>query len=122
MIQLTNFPDDTVFYRGTIIVLKGINKTPEGVFDSRYCMVLGYGGFGNFMMMDLHRNMGGIIIHELEPNVPGHVGVNKTGIREWVKDFFKYLYDEAWLDKIDEITYIENLDEYFTQTNKDITV
>ena len=124
MKQLSTFSDDAKFYRGTIIVLKGLNNTPKGVFDSRYCMILGYGGVGNFQMVDLHGHMGGIIFLDLEPNVPGHVAVNKAGIKKWVDTYFKCLYTETgyaeWSAKIDEITFIEKLEDYFTQTNMDL--
>jgi hypothetical protein len=126
MIQLSKFPDDAKFYRGTIIVLKGIMNTPGGIFDARYAMILGYGGVGNFQMVDVHRNMGGIIFLDLKPNISGHVAVNKQGIRDWVDKYFKALYTEEgykeWSAKIDDITFIEDLDDYFTQTNRDIFV
>ena len=124
MKQLSTFPDDAKFYRGTIIVLKGIMNPPKGIFDARYGMMLGYGGLGDFQMVDLHRNMGGIIFHDLKKNVPGHVAVDKQGIRDWVDEYFKALYTEEdyaeWSAKIDEITFIEHLKDYFTQTNRDI--
>jgi hypothetical protein len=126
MKQLSTFRDDAKFYRGTIIVLKGIMNTPGGIFDARYAMILGYGGMGDFQMLDVHRSMGGIIFMDLKPNIPGHVAVNKQGIRDWVDLYFKELYSEEgyteWSAKIDDITFIEDLDDYFIQTNRDLFV
>lgn len=126
MKQLSAFPDDAKFYRGTIIVLKGIMNTPGGIFDARYALISQWGGFGNFYMLDLHKSIGGISIFEVKPNIPGHHAVDKHGIREFVDTYFKTCYSEERYkelsEKIDDITFIEDLDEYFPQTNRDIFV
>jgi hypothetical protein len=89
-------------------------------------MIYGNGISDNFLLLDLHRSMGGIILSDLKPNVPGHLAVSKEGIREWVDQFFKLYYTEedykAWSTKIDEILFIEELEDYFDQTNRDIFV
>lgn len=126
MKQLSTFPDDTKFYRGTIIVLKGIMNTPGGVFDARYALISQWGGMGNFLLLNIHKSMGNISIFEIKPNVSGHHAVNKQGICEFVDTYFKTLYNEEgykeWSAKIDEITFIEDLKDYFIQTNRDIFV
>lgn len=122
MKQLSTFPDDAKFYRGTIIVLKGINKTPKGIFDSRYCMV-GNASY-DFLMLDVHRSMGSCILHNLTPNIPGHVAVDKNAIKLWVERYIHNFYDDGafteWLAKIDDNIFIENLEDYFTQTDRDL--
>jgi hypothetical protein len=126
MIQLSRFPDDAKFYRGTIIVLKGIMNTPGGIFDARYAMISQYAGMGNLLILNIHKSIGSITMFELKPNVEGHHAVDKAGIRGFVDEYFKTLYTEEgykeWSAKIDEITFIEDLDDYFTQTNRDIFV
>ncbi len=124
MKQLSTFPDDTKFYRGTIIVLKGIMNTPGGIFDARYGMINTSGAYGKFAMLDLHKSIGGCITLDLEPNVPGHFAVNKAGIKQWVDQYFKCYYTKEgyskWSAKIDDITFIEDMEDYFTQTNRDL--
>jgi len=126
MKQLSTFPDNTKFYRGTIIVLKGVMDTPGGIFDARYTLISQYGGMGSFLVVNLHRSIGGVSIFDVKPNVPGHHAVDKAGIREFVDTYFKTLYNKEgykeWSEKIDEITFIEHLSDYFTQTNRDIFV
>jgi len=122
MQQLTSFPADAKFYRGTIIVIKNIMITPKGVFDARYGMI---GNIGpNFEMLDLHRSMGSCILHNLSPNIERHFAVDKKGIRDWVDTYFNLFYTEEgykeWSAKIDDITFIEDLEDYFTQTNRDL--
>lgn len=115
-------PDNSKFYRGTIVVLKGIMNTPKGVFDARYCMIGNVGA--TFHMLDLHKSIGSCILFDIAPNVPGHVAVDKAGIRAWVDEYFKLFYTEEgykeWSAKIDEICYIEDLAGYFVQTNRDL--
>jgi hypothetical protein len=119
---LTEFPDTEIFYRGTIIVLKDMQKTPTGDFDIMYCLI---GDFGkNFAVLDLYRSMGSCILHDLKPNVKGHVGVNKQGIIDWVTQYFKHFYTEEgyveYVPKINEFLYIANLSDYFTQSNRNL--
>ena len=76
MKKLIEYSDNTVFYRGTIIVIKDAQITPTGNFDKKYCMVGGVFG-DKFAMVDLYRSIGGAIISNLESNVKGHIGVNK---------------------------------------------
>jgi hypothetical protein len=124
MRSIKEIDDNEVFYRGTIIVIKGAEITPKGIFDKRYCLVGNVGS--RFEMLDLHRSMGSCIIHNLEPNVPGHFGVNKEGIREWVREYFDLFYTEEgkaeWIPQIDDIVFVENLQNYFQQSNRDIFV
>ena len=119
---LTEFPDTKIFYRGTIIVIKDMQVTPEGNFDIMYCLV---GNIGNsFAVLDLYRSMGSCILHDLKPNVKGHVGVNKQGIIDWVTQYFNLFYTEEgyaeYVPKINEFLYIANLSDYFTQSNRDL--
>ena len=123
MKKLTEFDDNEVFYKGTIIILKGTEITPKGVFDARYAMIGGFGG-SSMECLNLHKSIGSITIHNFKPNVEGHHGLNKQGIRDWVKEYFELFYTEAgkkeWIPKIDDIVFIEDLDDYFTQTNRDL--
>jgi hypothetical protein len=124
MKQLTDFPEDSIFYKGTIIVIKGICITPKGNFDAKYCMINGVGA--NFEMLDIYRSMGGCIIQNLKPNIEGHFGVNKEGIKQWVKTYFELFYtkegQEEWIPQLDALIYIENLTDYFTQANRDLFI
>lgn len=126
MKKLTEYKDTDVFYRGTIIVIKDGFITPKGVFDKKYCMISPYGGIGNMMMLDLYKSIGGVIIHDIKPNVPGHYGVDKYAIKEWVDKYFKVFYTGEgylkWSARIDEIVYIDELDNYFAQACRDIFV
>ena len=119
---LTEFPDTEIFYRGTIIVLKDMQKTPTGNFDIMYCLI---GNFDkNFAVLDLYRSMGSCILHHLKPNVKEHFGVNKQGIIDWVTQYFKLFYTEEgyaeYVPKINEFLYIAYLSDYFTQSNRDL--
>lgn len=119
-------PDDSIFYRGTIVVLKDTMITPKGKFDKKYAMLSQFGGDGNFQMLDLHKSMGGIIILEMTPNVFGHYAVNKQGIRDWVFKYFELFFTKEgckeWSEKIDDILYVEDLSDYFVQANRDIFI
>lgn len=131
MKKLTDFNEDAKFYRGTIIVLKDAHISPAGSFDIKYCML---GGFqaNKFTMLDLYKKVGSCIWLDslsrpsfaLKPNIQGHFAVNKRGIKEWVKLYFNTFYTEEgkekWMPMIDEILYIENLNDYFKQSNRDI--
>jgi hypothetical protein len=123
MKKLIDFKDDAKFYRGTIIVLKDAHISPAGAFDIKYCML---GGFqaNNFTMLDLYKSIGGCIWLDLKPNVEGHFAVDKNGIKEWVTLYFNTFYTKEgkvqWIPMIDEILYIENLDSYFKQANRDL--
>lgn len=122
MKKLTEFPENAKFYRGTIIVIKDAEITPKGNFDKKYCMVGNVGS--NFEMLDLYRSMGSCVLHSLKPNVQGHVAVNKEGVKQWCDDYFKYFYTEEghkeWSAKLDDLIYIEDLSDYFTQANRDL--
>ncbi len=124
MKKLTVFDNDEIFYRGTIIVLKDLHKSPAGSFDMKYCMISSYGGGGGMMMLDLYKSIGGVIIHDIKPNVEGHFGVNKEGIKDWVREFFSlFLTKEKQKEYnliLDDIIHIEFLDDYFTQANRDL--
>jgi hypothetical protein len=124
MKQLSLFPDNAIFYRGTIIVLKGLNNTPKGIFDSRYCLISNIGA--NFEMLDVHRSMGSCILHSLKPNVQNHFAVDKNGIKKWVDEYFELFYTKEgyteWISKIDDILFIEKLEDYFTQTNRNLFI
>jgi len=122
MKKLTEFEEDSVFYRGTIIVIKDSEITPTGNYDKKYCMI---GSMSSrFEMLDLYRSIGGVILHYLEPNVKGHHGVNKEGIKNWVKEYYELFYtkegQERWIPQLDELIYIEDLSDYFTQANRDL--
>lgn len=124
MKKLIEFDDSSIFYRGTIIVIKDAHISPAGNFDIKYCMLESHAS--KFTMLDLYRSIGGCIWLELEPNVKGHNGVNKEGIKEWVTLYFNTFYTEEgkakWIPLIDDIVYIENLKDYFTQANRDLII
>lgn len=123
MKKLTEFNDDDKFYRGTIIVIKDAHISPAGNFDMKYCM-LGGAQSNKFTMLDLYRSIGGCIWLDLKPNVKGHFAVDKKGIKDWVTLYFNTFFTEEgkekWIPMIDDIVYIEQLDEYFTQANRDL--
>lgn len=125
MIKLTEFKEDDKFYRGTVIVIKDGHISPGGSFDVKYCMVSDFIG-DKFTMLDLYKSIGGCIWLDLKPNVEGHFAVDKKGIKEWVILYFNTFYTEEgktkWIPLIDDIVYIEQLDDYFTQANRDIFV
>ena len=106
---LKDFDENTVFYRGTIIVLKDKHISPKGNFDKKYCMIGNLGA--DFKMLDLYRSIGSCIIHDLKPNVNDHFGCNKEGIYNWIKQYFEYFYtkegQEENIPKIYEFTYIK---------------
>jgi len=122
MKKLKEFSDNEVFYRGTIVVLKDKHISPAGNFDIKYALIGGCGA--NFEMLDLYRSIGGVIIHNISPNVNGHFGVNKQGIYDWVKQYFELFYTQEGQDlnipNIWDFTYIEDLSDYFTQANRDL--
>lgn len=120
MKKLTEFPDDTIFYKGTIIVIKNAEVTPEGNYDKRYCMVL----FGRkFEILDLYKSMGSITLHDLAPNVPGDIAVDKSAIKEWCRQHYEYFHkkevQDIWIPQLDDLIYIEYLTDYFPQANRD---
>jgi hypothetical protein len=123
MKKLADFNNDAKFYRGTIVVLKGAHISPNGSFDIKYCML---GGFqaDKFRMLDLYKSIGGCIWLDLKPNIQGHFAVDKIGIKEWVTLYFNTFYTEEgkekWIPIVDDILYIENLDDYFKQANRDL--
>lgn len=123
MIQLNSYSDDEKFYRGTIITIKEIFNTPKGKFDIKYTM-LGGGMASKFTMLDLYKSIGGCILMDLEPNIEGHFAVNKQGIQGWVHLYFKTFYTPEWYaewsPKLNDLIYIENLADYFTQANRDL--
>jgi hypothetical protein len=118
MKKLTDFNDDTKFYRGTIIVLKGADVALDGTFDIKYCMVESSQAH-KFVMVDLYRRMGDCILLDLKTNVEGDFAVNKNGIKEWATLFFNTFFTEIdkakWIPMLDEILYIESIDDYFQQ-------
>lgn len=122
---LTDFPEDEKFYRGTIIVIKNAYKSPKGNFDIKYAMV-GMAMSNDFKMLDLHRSIGGCILKDLKCNVEGHVAVNKQGIYNWVKEYFELFYtpegQAEWLPKLNDVIFIEDLDDYFVQANRDLFI
>lgn len=125
MKKLVDYLDDTKFYRGTIIVLKDAHMSPSSSSDIKYCMISDGSPLGNkFKMLDLYRGIGGCICMDLEASVKGHVAVDKKGIKDWVErylsTFFNEKYKKEWIAKIDDILYIEQLDDYFTQANRDL--
>ena len=125
MKKLIDFKDDYKFYRGTIIVLKDVYISPVGSFDIKYCML---GGFqaDKFTMLDLYKSIGACIWLDLKPNVKGHFAVDKNAIKEWVTLYFNTFYTEEgktqWIPIIDDILYIEELDNYFNQANRDLFI
>jgi hypothetical protein len=123
--KLSTLPDDSKFYRGTIITIKDAEITPKGNFDKKYCMVMAAGGMSDrFSMLDLYRSMGSCIIHDLKPNIRGHVAVDKKGIFDWVDAYFKLFYTpegyDMWKAKIEDIVYVSDLNDVFTQANRDL--
>ncbi len=126
MKKLIDFPDDEIFYSGTIVVMKGSHETLQGTVDKKYAIICQFAGFGNLQMLDLYRSIGGLIGHDLKENVEGHAGVNKQGIKQWCKEYFESYYtkegQDEWIPKLDDIIYIEYLSDYFDQCNRDIKV
>ena len=124
MKKLIDLPDDSKFYRGTIVIIKGAEITPAKNFDKMYAMIGSCGGMNDFQMLDLYRSIGGCIIHDIKSNIKGHVAVNKQGIFDWVKEYFDLFYTEEgkkiWFPQIPEIVYIDDLSTYFTQANRDL--
>lgn len=120
--------EEDIFYRGTIIVLKDADEDIYGIkSDMRYAMLSPWGGIGNFQILNLWRAIGGMTSHDLQPNVQGHFAVDKNAIRQWVSDLYKYYFNESAFQKVTEewlndTIYIENLDDYFEQANRDIKV
>lgn len=114
-----------IFYRGTIIIIKDAEITPKGTFDKMYAMIAG-GLSSKFEILDLYRGIGGVIFHDIKPNLNGHFAVNKEGIKNWVIEYFKLFYTEEgfneWTkpDKLDEIIYVDDLSNYFKQANRDL--
>lgn len=112
------------FYRGTIIIMKDMEETPAGNFDIVYAMIEGVGK--TFAMLDLYHGIGGVILHDLSPNVEGHIAVDKEGIRKWVSEYFELFYTKEEFKKytksdiLDEMIYVDNLDNHFTQANRDL--
>jgi hypothetical protein len=125
MKKLTEYPKNTIFYRGTIIVLKNVHNSPKGRFDVRYGMIL-IGGI--FEMLDLYRSMGSPILHSLEPNVYGALAVDIQGVRKWVAEYFESFYGdggkevmkELGVESLEDLIYIEDLADYFVQANRDL--
>ena len=126
MRKLDDVDDEEVFYRGTIIILKDVEKTSSGIFNKMYGMVSECGLPTKFLMVDLSRSMGACIVQDLKPNVKGHFGVNKQGIFYWAADHFKHFftkeYGDECLSKLSEIVYVADLSDYFEQTDRDIIV
>lgn len=122
MKKLIDLPEDSKFYRGTIIIIKEAEITPKGNFDKVYCMISGIQK--TFAMLDLYHSIGGCIWLDIEPNVDGHVAVNKQGIFDWVERYFKTFYTdegkELWIPKIKDIVYIDDLSNHFQQANRDL--
>lgn len=123
MKKLSELPDDSKFYRGTIITIKDAQITPKGNFDKKYCMV-GGAMSDRFQMLDLYKSMGGFILHDLKPNINGHFAVDKKGIFDWVDQYFKVFYTpegyELWKAKIEDSVYVSDLSDVFTQANRDL--
>ena len=123
MKKLTEFDDDAKFYKGTIIVIKDAQVTPGGNYDKKYCMVL----FGQkFEMLDLYWSMGSLTLHDLAPNIHGHVAVDKAAIKEWCRQHYEYFHtqevQDVWIPQLDDLIYIEDLSDYFVQSNRDVFV
>lgn len=120
--RLVDFDENKVFYRGTIIVLKSLHKSPVGDFDAKYAMIGGVGG--KFAMLDLYRGIGGCIMHDLAPNVEMHFGVNKAGIFAWVKEHLEMFYtvegQDKFLSDADNRIFIDDLENHFIQANRDL--
>ena len=122
---LKHLSDDSKFYRGTVITIKDAEITPKGNFDKRYCMIAANGGGSDkFNMLDLYRSMGSCIMLDLKPNIKGHFAVDKKGIFDWVDLYFKTFYTpegyDEWKDKIQDIVYVSDLSDTFTQANRDL--
>lgn len=122
MKKLIDIPDDHIFYRGTIIVIKDLHVSPKGNFDCKYALIGNLGA--KFQMLDLYRSIGGVILHELEPNVPGHFGCNKQALFDWVKEHLNLFYIEGFHETFDyeNRVFVEDLDDYFVQANRDLFI
>lgn len=118
---LKDIPKDEIFYRGTIVIIKDGQATPKGNCDIVYAMI---NSDYKFQMLDLYRSIGGIIILDMEPNVKGHVGVNKEGIYDWIKLYYNTFYLEEikqeLIDNMSKVVYIDDLSNYFAQSNRDL--
>jgi hypothetical protein len=123
MKKLSEMPDDSKFYRGTIIIIKGAHISPEGAFDIKYAMI-GGSNSTHFFMLDLYRSIGSCILFSMKPNIERHFAVDKQGIFDWVKEYFELFYtkdgQELWIPQISDIVYVDDLDEHFTQANRDL--
>ena len=121
---LKDLPEDSKFYRGTVVVIKDAEITPAGNYDKIYCLVNPSGRGGTFDMLDLYRSMGSCILHDLKPCVEGHVAADKKAIFAWVKEYFELFYtpegQAEWIPKIEELVYIDDLSTYFKQANRDL--
>lgn len=115
-----------IFYRGTVIILKDCHTSVTGKKSDIIFAMIGVAGSDHFEMLDLYRAIGGCIVHNLSPNVKDHFGVNKEGIRNWVKEYLKLFHTDNTVEVTDEflneIIYVADLDEYFKQVNRDIKV
>lgn len=117
MKKLTEFTDDEKFYCGTVIILKGVHVLNSGCFDKTFGLVLSNDHHGFFDVVDLYLSFGMCVGVQLRPNIDGHFACNKTGIFEWVKEYFNaYYYEhdaEKWIEKIEDMVYIKTLSDYF---------
>ena len=89
-------------------------------------MINGFISMNVFQMLDLYKSIGGLIFHDLRPNVEGHLGVNKKAIKDWVKEYIELSFTKEgqndWIPQLDDIIFIEDLSDYFEQANRDIFV
>jgi len=124
MKKLIDLPDNTVFYRGTIIIMKDFEITPKGNFDKMYCMISSSFDGSKFDMLDLYRSIGSCVWLSLLPNVEGHFGVNKQGIIDWVESYIKTFYipevHKKYIKDIPNMLYIDDLSSHFIQANRDL--
>ena len=129
MKKLSEMPDDSVFYRGTIVTIKGVQITPGGIFDQKYAMISNSNPMSKtFSMLDLYKSIGSSIIQDMKPNLlnVNKFASDKQGIFDWVKEHFELFFTEEgkkfWIPQIPEIVYVDHFDDYFVQTNRDIFI
>lgn len=118
MEKLIDLPEDSKFYKGTIIIIRDIQITSLGNCNRIFAMVSDCQS--KFEMVDLIQSSGSIIIFDLKPNIKGYFAVNKQGIKNWVKEYLRLFFTKKLYNKylliLDEIIYIDNLEKYFKTT------
>ena len=116
MKKLTDYPEDTKFWKGTILSLKGIENTPQGKFDRHYCMIADSCS-SELLMLDLSRSAGSIVLCTIECDIENCQAISKKAVIKWIKENF-YAYVEV--ESFPDLAYIDNISNYFQSVNKDL--